>query len=178
MGRKNIIITNNKMATYKVDWVENKNPDWKVATLVGADGYKTEDVSINRANKKGEVFPNFDGILPGSDVEGELWQSNASKWYLFAPKAPKSASGGGFKGNMEKVMERKESGIRLSQENKEHGIKVASTMNGAVQIAVAMIKDDKTVIWTDDLVKKEVKKWREFLWLSWDAQDTDFPPVA
>lgn len=69
---------------------EIKTKDWKVISVVTADGDSIENVSVNRTNKKGEVFPNFDAIMTNSDVSGQLWNSPAGKQYLFAPKANSS----------------------------------------------------------------------------------------
>lgn len=69
--------------------VESKNADWKVIQILNAAGELVENVSVNRTNKKGEVFPKFDEIAVGASVEGQLWQSPAGKIYLFAPKEQK-----------------------------------------------------------------------------------------
>lgn len=68
-----------------------KTPDWKVVSLMGADGEEIQNVSVNRTNKKGETFPNFDDIKEGGTVDGRLWLSPAGKQYLFAPNAPRVA---------------------------------------------------------------------------------------
>jgi hypothetical protein len=80
---------------FKVDWVENKSPDWKIATIIEAveGGKEYRDVSINRTDHKTNAeFPGFDGLQPGSEVRGEIWRNPAGKWYLFPPRAPKSRS--------------------------------------------------------------------------------------
>lgn len=151
----------------KVEWCENKNQDWKVATLKAPDDYVTENVSINRQNKKGEVFPNFDGIIPGADIEGELWKSDSGKWYLFAPKPQNSHSGGGNRmGMMKEVIKEKQEGIRASQENKELGIKISSTMNKAIDLAIAEGKPEA----------ERILHWRKWMWENWEVKDTDFNP--
>lgn len=78
---------------HKVVKAESKTSDWKVITILNAAGELVEEISVNRTNKKGEVFPDFDEILAGSNIEGQLWQSPKGKLYLFAPKdSPKKQS--------------------------------------------------------------------------------------
>lgn len=155
------------MAKYQVDWVESKGPDWKVAKLVNLPG----DVSINRTNKKGEVFPGFDEIMPGKEIEGEFWNSPSGKGYLFPPKAPKSS----FKGNSMAVVEKTQEGVKVAQQNKELGIKVSSTMRMAVDLAIAQT-ESKSILDNNLTLEEKVLKWRKWLWLEWDKNDTDFPP--
>lgn len=160
--------------TYKIDWLEKATTSTgKAYAKVTLEGHADKKISI------WSDFPNFANLMPGQEIVGELKQNDKGYWNIYPPRAENSPKGGAYKQQMmEKVMDRKEAGIERSQENKEHGIKVSSTMNGAVQIAIAMIKDDKTVIWTDGSVKDEIKKWREFLWLEWDKEDKDYPPIA
>lgn len=71
---------------HRITAVQNKSKDWKVVTILNAAGDLMENISVNRTNKKGETFPNFDDIQTGASVEGTLWESPAGKTYLFAPK--------------------------------------------------------------------------------------------
>lgn len=71
---------------HKITAVQNKNNDWKVVEILNAAGDIVENISVNRTNKKGEVFPGFDDIQVGATIEGQMWQSPAGKLYLFAPK--------------------------------------------------------------------------------------------
>ena len=75
--------------SHKITGVVNRNADWKVVSILNAAGDIVENVSVNRTNKKGEVFPGFDDIAVGASVEGQMWQSPAGKLYLFAPKEGK-----------------------------------------------------------------------------------------
>lgn len=156
----------------KINWLEKKNNDWIVANLLQEDGTEIKEVSINRTAKNGQVFPNFDGLAPSLDIEGELWQSQAGKNYLFAPKPKLEAPEFIKKGNgayktqqIEKSMERKESSITKFQDNKEWSIKVSSTMRDAVLLAIAEGKPEAD----------RVLAWRKWLWNNWDVEldDTD-----
>lgn len=161
------------MKEYQIEWSEKKTTStgksYIKANLSG-EGVSQENVSI------WSDFPDFANLMTGHKVTGELKQNDKGYWTLYPPRTGTTGQSGGFKGNMAKVMEQKQEGIKLSQENKEHGIKVASTISMATQIVLAMMKDDKTVIWTDQLVKDEIRKWRTWLWAEWDKEDKDFPP--
>lgn len=71
--------------------LQEKNADWKVVSILNAAGEIVENVSVNRTNKKGESFPDFDNIAVGAKIEGQMWTSPAGKQYLFAPKGKGSA---------------------------------------------------------------------------------------
>lgn len=74
---------------FKVTQVNNKSADWKVISVVNSDGDEVHEVSVNRTNKKGEVFPDFDKIIVGADIQGQSWVSQTGKKYLFPPKQTK-----------------------------------------------------------------------------------------
>lgn len=78
--------------SHKITAVQNKSADWKVVEILNAAGDIVENVSVNRTNKKGEVFPGFDDIQVGATVEGQMWQSPAGKLYLFPPKGSQTKS--------------------------------------------------------------------------------------
>lgn len=155
---------------YKIEWCENKSDDWKVLTLI--DGDQTLDnVSVNRVNKEGEVFPNFDGLVPSTTVKANLWTSKAGKRYLFAPK-PQGGSNKGVKSQViEKAMERKETSIGKFQDNKELGIKISATMRDAVLCAIAEHSKPNNI----ETLESLISKWRKILWFEWDKH-TEFPP--
>ncbi len=166
---------------FNVDFVENKNADWKVAQLIDEAGVKSIDVSVNRTNKKNEVFPNFDGITPGASVEGELWTSAAGKHYLFAPRAQKS-SGGAYKGNggaskaqvIEKAQERKEGMIKDAQERKEESIAFFNATNSAI----SLLQNDPLFKESGDEEKqRSIVFWRDWFYGEWfkhEAADEPF----
>lgn len=77
--------------SHSITKVENKNQDWKVVEILNAAGDLISNVSVNRTNKKGEIFPGFDEIVAGAKVEGSLWESPNGKTYLFAPKGGNAA---------------------------------------------------------------------------------------
>lgn len=160
------------MAKHILDWVEKKNNDWVMASLQSGE----KEVSINRTSKKGEVFPNFDNLAPGLEIEGELWQSQAGKWYLFPPKLnpmgprPQWAK---KESTINKAMETKAQNIQTAQENREQGVKIASTMNKAIEIAIAE-NGQSPIVATD--FQERVKYWRKWIYENWSKTDTDYAP--
>lgn len=166
------------MSIQKVEWMEKKNEDWIIATLKSENGVALEEVSINRKNKKGEVFPKFDEIVAGADVEGELWQSSAGKWYLFAPKAVKMAVGGAYKGQMmEKAMDKKNESIARFQGDKELSIKIASTFSQSVALAIAEFQANRQTSVGGPSLEVLQKKWRDYCWTHYDFNESvEVPP--
>ncbi len=114
------------MAQFKIEFLENKSADWKVATVTDESGKTFQEVSINKTNKKGEPFPNFDGIMSGATIEANFWTSSAGKNYLFAPDKQNAT---GKKPNMERVMEKKASMIGEAQDKKAQNVSAAQDRN-------------------------------------------------
>ena len=151
---------------FKVNWLEVKSPEWKVATL-SDDQQQYANVSINKVNKKGEVFPGFDEITNGGTVKGNMWQSPKGAYYLFAPKLVVAGQSGAFKGQqIAKAQEKKAEYIATAQDNKNEGIKIASTISMAVNIVIATLKNE-TII-DESVIKGQITKWREWLLAEWD----------
>lgn len=151
------------MEKYTVDFMEKKNEDWIIASLSSPEASFPE-VSINRKNKKGEVFPNFDGIQAGREVSGQIWKSDSGKVYLFAPKIA-SASPQRSTGAIKQAMQVKSENIKVAQDNKEHGIMTSSTIRMAVDIALAEITG---LPFDVGVFKGRVKTWRDWLIAEWD----------
>ena len=158
------------MEKYKVDFVEKKNEDWIIASLSSPEA-SFPDVSINRKNKKGEVFPNFDGIQAGREVEGHIWKSDAGKVYLFAPK-PEGSTPTRSAGAITKAMDKKAENIAVAQDNKEKGIMTSSTIRMAVDIALA---ESTGLPFDVGVFKGRVREWRKWLIAEW-SDVKDAPP--
>jgi hypothetical protein len=140
---------------FKVDWVETKGADWKVATLVeGVEGGRAfENVSINRKRYGSEEiqWPDFDAIAPGTTLNGDCVESKTKpgNWSLYplrpkpaAVSRPASYAGKGPSG-MKAAQERKDEMIKEAQGNKELGIKVSSAMRASLDFAVAAVADSR-----------------------------------
>lgn len=153
---------------YTIKWCEisktgNTNGRaWQITkmTLVDPEGKETEGVST------------FESVMNGGTLEGKIVTND--KGYLNfikkleAPAFIKQASNSAYKTQqIEKTMERKEQSIAKSQDNKEWGIKIASSMNKAVDVAIAENKDNIT--------PEDILRWRKWIWNNWDIDldDTD-----
>ena len=158
----------------KIEWIENKSKDWKVATVIDpTTSAQYENVSINRTGKNGEVFPNFDGIMAGSMVEGNLWTSSAGKHYLFPPKL-QGQYPTKTKPPFKEMMKEKLDGIKLSQDRKEEGIKHSSVMRMSHEIALAEIQHlkegpDGEIVNFDSNFKPIFEKWHKFYADRWES---------
>ena len=157
------------MAKVKIEWIEKKNEDWKVAAL-NENGTMHQEVSINRKSKSGEEFPNFDNLQAGQEVEGELWKSGAGKEYLFPPKkeAPRRSPAG-----ITKAMETKAQNIEKAQDNKERGIMTSSSIRMATDIVLALLQ--RETILDEGAIKGEIKRWRNWFIAEWDNIDSAPP---
>lgn len=131
-----------------------------------------EYVSATLTDEQGVEYAGinaFNGEFNTSDVwHGELKQ-NGQYYNLVSPKM---AAGSNFKQKViEESMEKKNTAIRGFQESKEYSIKVASTMSGAVQLAVAQFTDKNDLRTLEELVEH----YRLFLWNTWSKAD-QLPP--
>lgn len=143
----------------------------KDANLTAEDGATYEGVTI------WPDFYNFANLAEGQTIDGELKTTingqytnhvlyNAST----APSASNSGIGanrGGIRGNMSAVIEKKQEGIRESQENKARDIKIATSMQLAVSCALAEYQNPKSL----DSIETLIKKYRKFILENWDVSE-------
>jgi len=149
---------------YEILDIVIKKPDWKVATVRGLDGITLEGVSINKTDQKGDIaFPEFDTLITGSRVEATYWESPKGAKYLFPPK--KKANPTFRMQQAEKLMEVKAANVDKSQDKKELGIMVSSTMDHATTIALASLAGQPFP--TDAEFKAEFEKWRLWFLAEW-----------
>ena len=66
-------------------------------------------------------------------------------------------------------MARKEKSISGFQDNKEFSIMIASSMRGAIDLALAEWKDE-TVL---DTLEQSIKKWRHWILDNWSVDPKD-----
>lgn len=152
---------------YKIEWLENKDTDWKIIQLSDESGKTYKDVSINRKDKNGIEFPNFDTLRAEDMIEGDFWVSPKGRNYLFPPK-PQSPKGG----NISKMMEKKAVLIEKAQDNKELGIMTSSTIRMAVDLVVAQMANDHIIQnATEADIKGMIKEWRKWLVSEWNNVD-------
>lgn len=154
---------------YIIEFVENKNKDWKIATVKSEQGATWEDVSINRVGKKGDVFENFDDIQAGREVYGELWTSTAGKNYLFPPRNAHKSSYTPRRGTgAVKVEEIRRESIKEAQERKNESIAFFNATNSAIEIVSKFNVNDLT----EDEIKGHIVKWREFFLSEWEKYES------
>lgn len=124
-------------------------------------------------------FPDFANLAAGHTVEGNLTAKDYNGKTYFAlypikpnPMGTRPAWAGKKEGAITKAMETKAQNIATAQENREQGVKIASTMNKAIDIALA---ESGTPIVASDF-QERVNYWRKWIYENWDAKDTDFAP--
>lgn len=115
----------------------------------------------------GEI--SLEGGLYRSKIDGELSKNEKGYWKL---SSPKQAAGANFKAiQTEKLMDKKADSIATAQHNKENGIRIASSMNGAIQLALAEYANPNNLY----TLKELIEKWREYIWVEWEKVDK-YPP--
>lgn len=147
---------------YTIEWCQLKKNgntngrEWKITemTLVDQNGVKTEAVST------------FEDVMNGQMIEGEIFQGKYGM--EFKKKVEEKPKNNFRTQQIEKMVERKENGIKNFQDNKEWSIKVSSTMRDAVLLAIAEGKPEP----------ERIKQWREWLWNNWSVETDQFPPFS
>lgn len=140
--------------TFEVLWIEVKKDGWKIASIkeVIEGGQTINDVSINKVDKKGREFPNFDALAAGHMIAGNLWLSPVGKYTLFAPdpkpipavrpaSSASSYGGGRPSGGIPAAQARKAEGIKEAQENKGKGIMVSAAMRDSTTITTTIVEN-------------------------------------
>lgn len=147
--------TTSKGDPYKVVSVENMGG----ATIEGITAFKFK-------------FPALETLVAGAEIEGSIVIDGNYKNLVSAIEKPKGNPA--YKSQqIEKSMERKENSISKFQDTKELRIKVASSMNKAIDLAIAEIKDIRTL----NTLEQDILKWRTWIWEHWDLDITDTNPL-
>lgn len=131
--------------------------------LLGEDGKHFEGVAMWQDN------PDFSTVSLESLIEGDVVEKQNGQFTnrtIYPPRMQRGpltrTAGGGFT----RTMDLKKENIREAQENKEHGIMTASSMNLAVQLAIAEgVVNDVTIV-----------KWRRWILNNWELKPDDQPP--
>ena len=139
--------------------------------------YKMCEVECNGEVRKVNIWsnaPDFANLKEGSVIMGKM-ALDGQYWNISFEGQEKRSGGAGsaFKtAQIEKIVERKEGFIAKSQDNKEWGIKVASTMNKAIDLAIAEYTKNPNSLFNLD---ECISKWRKWIWNHWnvDLKDTD-----
>lgn len=158
------------MTQFKIDWMEKKT------TSVG------EKWNCNLSHAEGTEegvtlwVKDWPTVALAQVVSGDLVVKQNGQYTnktLYPVKASPGATGGVRKPNMERIMEKKVESITAAQENKGLGIKLASTIRMAVDLAIAE-KGEASM--TAAEIQDEIRNWRAWLWKEWDKNDGDFDP--
>jgi hypothetical protein len=107
-----------------------------------------------------------------NEVELELEKNDKGYWRIRRPKMDKPNFMKAKEAVIEKAVARKEQSIHKFQDNKDWAIKVASSMNKAIDLAIAEYTKNPNSLFNLD---ECIKKWRKWVWDNWnvDLQDTD-----
>ena len=115
--------------------------------------------------------PDFANIKGGSYIMGKLSQEG-QYWNFTFPEQQKQGGGGAYKqAVIEKTMERKEASISKFADNKEHAIKLASTIRMAVDIALSETPEQQ-----ETTLQETIRKWRKWLWEEWELDPRSVDP--
>lgn len=141
----------NKVIKVAVRKDKNDN-DMKVVTFAGID-------------KNVYVSSKFDEAIYAKVVEGAEFEiiddGNFKKIKYEKPK-----SGGNRNGMMEATMNKKADLIKVAQDNKEHGIKLASCNGQAANIVSAMVNSGQ--LQGREAIEKELAYWKAYLFVGWE----------
>ena len=153
------------MTKYKVETLEVKiaknNNKYAVCEL------RDTDIDAPYPHKVSLWQPDwidFDKITFDTVLEGTITEKNG--YYTLYPQKVSTTGSFGRSGGIKQAQETKRKDIEVAQGNKEHSIKVASTMSMACQTAIAFLQGES--IRDESVFKSEVKRWRTFYWKCWD----------
>lgn len=136
------------------------------ATLIDETGEEHSGVAM------WSDFPNFANLKAGDMIVGDLKVTQNGQYTNKSISYPKPTKTNGYK-PIEKAMERKENGIKQSQEAKAENIKVSSTARDATLIVTTFYQGYKL---TDEQIKDKWLKWRKWLWFAFDEEPKNYAP--
>lgn len=132
--------------------------------------YKALEVESEGQTYKVNVFsnaPDFANIKQGSIIAGKL-SRDGEYWNIVFENQSAPRGSGGFKtSQIKEAMAEKREDISKFQDNKEYGIKLASTIRMAVDVATSLTPDQ----WHGTTMEEEIRWWREWLWNEWSNLD-------
>lgn len=158
---------------YKIIWVEKKTTStgkekWD-ATVTDSAGVKHEKVTMWASD--------WPELINGGSVRGTLVEKQNGQYLnktLYPVKMVAKTNGGGFKSHLiEKTMTQKREDIAHSQDRKEYGIRVASTFNQAVALAIAEFHEQRRLSASGPTLEQLIKKWREWCWMNWEMDESN-----
>lgn len=160
---------------YTIQWSEKKvtstGKEKIDATL--SDGTTTIDGVTIWAD-----FPDFSKLMTGFEIEGDVVIKQNGQFTnktLYPIKKVISTAPGaaqGFTGGS-RMMEAKNKNIVAAQENKNNGIKAASSLRMAVELVIATMQGQDIV--DNSVIKGSIKDWRKWLLDNWDLENPEIP---
>lgn len=142
-----------------VEIKQSKNGEFKTATV------KDETGSF-RAGIWRNSYQLYDSVIDGASLNGKIVQKGNYSNVVDSVPVRKA---GVFVG-VQAAQEAKRQNILEAQLNREEGIKIASTLNKAVEIAIARLGSAAR-----EKYEEEISFWRLHLWREWEKH-SDFPP--
>lgn len=146
----------------KIDWVEVKQTKF---------GKPMKRVTVTHEGKQIDVnifsnFPDFANIAPGSVIMGQIKQDG--KYWNIEPDGVATTRGGAYTKpniveNQLKVQKEISKNVEKAADNKDHSVRISSTMRDAVAIAIAEGEPNF----------ERILSLRKWLWKHWDDPDTD-----
>jgi hypothetical protein len=137
------------------------------ASIVDETGEKHEGVAI------WSDFPNFANLKVGEMVVGDLQVKQNGQYTNKSLSYPKPTKTQGFTRNIEKNIEKKQEGIRESQEHRDNSVRTSATARDATLIVTTFYGGHKL---TDEQIKDKWLKWRRWLWFAFEEEIKNYPP--
>ena len=156
---------------YLIKQIEQKEYEGRKYAKVEVEALDGTELEASLGDKWGTKL--FE-IHEGDKIEANAWQNPKNgKWSLYPPEANKTHSGANYPNktaSITKAMNDKKESIAHFQDNKELSIKIASTMNKAVELSIASIGQSPA---DPDYLKEKILEFRKWLFKHWDDPETD-----
>lgn len=120
-------------------------------------------------------FPRFADLKDGDEVEAEMVIKQNGQYQNKSLKYPAPAKTNSRSAYMETVVEKKQAGIAQSQDRKEEGIKMSSTIRMATDVVIARMGASPEFNWDKKQIQDEIQDWRRYFWKHWtDPEDPQY----
>ncbi len=129
---------------------------------------KEIEATIWKTDSKGSVFPGFDTLSVGSEIEGNPWTNpTTGKVNIYPPKEKKA---GGNSANISNLMDKKAENIEKAQDRKSESIAYFNSVNSAIALinTKAYTEGGNALMDYREFIQKErdwflaeYKKWTE-----------------
>ena len=156
---------------YTISWCEVK----KTGETNGREWKITEMTLKDEAGNEHEKVSTFDAVMSGQTIDGDISINDKGYKNFKTAPSPKAVAGANFKAKqIEETMQRKETSIGKFQDNKEWSIMVTSSMNKAIELAIAEYGNGLAYTYGETL-GENIKGWRNWIITNWEVDKTDTP---